>query len=66
MKMSRKTIAMLEKELEEVRSELYAVRMEHGKFLRKVKRILGYKHWPDFTGKFLDSVVELINKRLGK
>jgi len=57
-------IASLRKNLDELEIELGETRRRHGVFMRKIKKMLSYKNWPDFDGDFLDAVANLLEQKL--
>ena len=42
---------------DELVEDLRLTRDSHGKLMRCIKKILGYKHWPDYDGNVVDCVI---------
>lgn len=59
-------IASLQKKIDALEIELGQTRRRHGVFMRKIKKMLGYKNWPDIQGDFLDGVATLLENKIEK
>ena len=61
-----KEIASLKEQVEDLQIVLGQTRRSHGGFVRKIKKMLGYKNWPDIQGDFLDGVATLLEQQFEK
>lgn len=59
-------IASLQKKIDALEIGIGENSRRHGIFMRKIKKMLGYKNWPDIQGDFLDGVAALIENKIKK
>ena len=52
----------LRRKLEDTRGELNDLRSDHSRFLKRIKKLLGYENWPEIKGDFLTGVYFLLVK----